>query len=167
MNTPVTIPEFEMGEQFIQLRPCLGNYKYRFLLLQNIEIYFFNPFVTRKERILFKDTDGNVWMEITRYSIIIHKKYAWDGCTPKRWFGIWWGTPDFKKTIIASLIHDALLQFSSTKHFPLSRKEVDSIFKELLRKNNFSLYHLYYLGVRFGSKYLKSEYKNIESELKE
>lgn len=165
MNKPATIPEFVLGEQFIQLRPKLGNYKYRFLLLQNLEIPFLCPFLPKGQHVLFKDMDGNIWMEMTRKSIIINKGYAWDGCTPKKWMGIWWGVPDFPETIIASLIHDSLIQFSKTKHFTLSRFEIDNIFKEILRRNHFPLYHLYYIGARIGSILFKSKYKNIKSEL--
>lgn len=165
MNKPALIPEFTLGEQFLELRPRLGDYKYRFLLLQTLEMEFLCPFMPRGQRIKFKDTSGNIWMEMTRKSIIVHKGYAWDGCTPKRWFGIWWGTPDFPETIVASLIHDVLLQFSKTDHFPLSKYEIDNIFKEILRRNRFSFRSLYYFGVRIGSMIFNKKYKNVVSEL--
>lgn len=165
MNKPEAIPEFTLGEHFIQLRPNSGNHDYRFLLIEDLEIPFLCPLLPKGQHVLFKDKGGTTWMEMTRKSIIIHKGYAWDGCTPKKWLGIWWGVPDFPDTIMASLVHDSLIQFSETKHFTLSRFEIDNIFKEILKLNQFTLYQIYYLGARFGSRFFKSKYKNIKSEL--
>ena len=89
-------------------------------------------------------------------NITIRKEYAWDGCSPKInimdlfLFGIPDGIIDFHtfkpKTYYASLVHDALYQYSS--RLPVKRKSADKMFFVLLRKNDFQLARLYYWAVR-------------------
>ena len=85
--------------------------------------------------------------------------YAWDGCSPKfKFLGLWlWGIPDGaldimtgkSATYYASMFHDALYQHLGTKGFPLTRKECDIIFGEIL--GSYSLAGTYYTFVRiFG-----------------
>ena len=89
------------------------------------------------------------------YDFSVTRTYAWDGCTPKRFF--YWiavvGTPDWwhaARTIQtidrdgrpvdrevawqiahhASLVHDALYQY--LEHIPLNKNEVDRLFFEIL-----------------------------------
>lgn len=154
MNYPIAIPTFKRGEQFKELSPKDGSYKNRYVTSQYIELVFEHPIIGPTQKITFGDEKGNIWLTITHKSIIISKDYAWNGCSPKKWWGFWWGTPDFEKTIIASLVHDALIQFINTKHFPFSRYECDNIFKNILNQNKFKLVDEYYVGVRVGSKIL-------------
>jgi hypothetical protein len=99
--------------------------------------------------------------------------YAWDGCSPKKNFiDIIWGTPDGRFDLItekqityfASMIHDALYQYS--RQISLSRKEVDTLFKLNLQKSDFILANIYFLFVRtfggfFGKFTVKESITNI------
>lgn len=104
----------------------------------------------------------------------VKRAYAWDGCTPKRFF--WWfmvfGTPDFwhqERTIKtidadgrivdravvwqlahhASLVHDALYQY--LEHIPLGKKDVDRLFYEMLKESGLCrpFAKIYHLAVRW------------------
>lgn len=90
--------------------------------------------------------------EIMRWegnTITIFRGYSWNGCSPKIKIGRrWFGTPDFKQTLEASLIHDAFCQFLHTTHFPLTRSQVDVYFLQTLLANKFKLSTLYYNSVR-------------------
>jgi hypothetical protein len=165
MNQIETIPLFEKGVQYKELNPYTGGYKYRFVTLRNIEIFFINPLLPIGDIIEFSDEKNNIWLTITHKSIIISKNYAWDGCTPKIWWGVWWGTPDFECTRLASLVHDALLQFHRTQRFPLCRYEIDNIFKSILHQNKCSLKYLYYVGVRIGSGFPSKPNIKLQSAL--
>jgi hypothetical protein len=129
MNSIESLPDFVKGSHYREYTPREGGYRYRYVTTEDIEIMFIHPLVYRGYKIDFKDLDGRIWMSIYPHKIVISKNYAWDGCTPKRWWGIWWGVPDFKETVLASLIHDALLQFENTKHSPFGRYEIDNYFK--------------------------------------
>lgn len=165
MNNPKLLPAFKLGEQYIERSPKEANFKYRFLLKEDIEVHFTHPLVDEKYEIEFKDPAGNRWMKMSGTSLIIFKDYAWDGCTPKKWWGAWWGTPDFKKTALASLVHDVLIQFFKTNHFPFSRVDVDKVFKHILHYNRFILYPIYYAGVRIGTQFPDKDYGAVYSEL--
>ena len=93
------------------------------------------------------------------------RPYAWDGNTPKWEFGKKWfgkdqfiiGTPDGYRNILedfpgnfpltwkASLIHDAFYQYLHV--IPIIKKEVDKIFRDILKEEKFFLWRLYYLAV--------------------
>ena len=115
------------------------------------------------------------------YDYSKRRTYAWDGCTPKRYF--FWiailGTPDWwhkKEKILtlsdsneiidqemfwpiahhASLVHDALYQYLDT--IPIAKKHVDKLFFEMLRESGvcFCVAKIYHLAVRyFGAKDVK------------
>ena len=107
------------------------------------------------------------------YDFDTRRCYAWDGCTPKRWF--FWlmlvGTPDgwtaridaltlrdrqlVSKPVLwplahhASLIHDALYQYLHI--IPVSKRRVDRLFHDMLRESGMPapLATLYYLFVKY------------------
>ena len=164
MNIIELFPEFEKNIHYKEYSPLEGGYKYRFVTIHDIEFRFLHRIIPRGQKILFKDAKGKIWMTIFSNKVIISKGYAWDGCTPKKWWGIWWGVPDFKKTALASLLHDALIQFQHTKHSQFNRYEIDNYFKFILKDNEFVLSELYYIGVRIGSKFSDKKY-NVYSEL--
>lgn len=164
-HNSVAVPTFDLGVHYKELSPKDGGYKYRFVTMDDIEISFDANLIPEGYSILFKDTKDRVWMTIKYDKIIISKNYAWDGCTPKKWWGFWWGTPDFQKTIIASLIHDALLQFHNCDHFPFVRDEIDHIFKNVLLHRKFTFTPIYYVGVRVGSKIYTKPHTNVLSEI--
>lgn len=156
--------QFTENLDYKELSPKDGKYKYKFVTLKDINIEFSDSLGLRNSKLIFKDSKDRIWLTIIENKIVISKNYAWDGCTPKKWWGIWWGSPDFEKTILASLIHDVLLQFHQTDHFPISRYDIDLIFKEIMNHYNFIGKSIYYLGARFGSVFLSSKHKNVYSQ---
>ncbi|MEK6744510.1 MAG: hypothetical protein AABZ15_12925 [Nitrospirota bacterium] len=111
-----------------------------------------NPGKSRVKR------ENNVW-KVT-YNFAVRKTYAWDGCTPKRffyWVAVvgapdWWHAPQKIETIEfkdcafsiepkipdpvwqiahrASLIHDALYQYLD--HHRIAKEDVDRLFHVML-----------------------------------
>ena len=109
-----------------------------------------------------------------KYDYSVKRTYAWDGCTPKKWF-YWFiliGTPDFwhkeekitrlddsfkpvTKTVFwqqahhASLIHDALYQYLGIH--TISKKDVDKLFYTMLRESgmNFIIANFYHFAVKY------------------
>ena len=85
--------------------------------------------------------------------------YAWDGCTPKfSVLDLVFGTPDGipnektrkPKAYYASLLHDVLYQFLDAD-LPMSRKQADEVFREILTRDHFAPRPIYYAAVRiFG-----------------
>lgn len=100
-------------------------------------------------------------LQTVEYDFTKTRTYAWDGCTPKRWF-FWFalfGTPDWdeKLEVIttidteqnclvtknrfwqrahhASLVHDALYQYLDS--IPLSKNDVDELFYQMLIDSGF------------------------------
>lgn len=157
----IQIPSFERGKDFEELSPKEGKYKYRYKTKRCVIIKW-SGYISRGTKIRFYDKKGREWLYMDDYHMIIHNHYYWDGCTPKKHTPIfgWVGTPDTEKTILASLIHDVLCQFQDTKHMPLSRYQIDNIFKFILKEKKFILSDVYYIGVRIGSLFNKINYKN-------
>ena len=115
---------------------------------------------TFAEDCAFEDSSGKRRLEMRMNGEIkVLAGYAWDGCTPK--FSLWdicVGIPDGvpnaatkkPKAYYASLLHDALYQFSiQGLPAPLDqRHEVDRIFLELLERDGFAPRRVYYRMVR-------------------
>ena len=108
------------------------------------------------------------------YDFSVRRAYAWDGCTPKRWF-FWlalFGTPDWSEnaeSIVsfdsagkrepkqmfwqrahhASLVHDALYQYLDL--IPIAKQDVDNLFHDMLKVSGLHpwLAKLYHLAVRY------------------
>lgn len=107
--------------------------------------------------ISFRDRHGVEWARFAGPVFSLAPRYRWNGCSPKRWvpfFG-WIGTPDCRGdltgrggSILASGIHDAMSQFQKTQHFPLSRKEIDVCFYDILKLAGFPLALPYFSAVR-------------------
>jgi hypothetical protein len=164
MNYPI-LPSFIEDIDYKELSPLDGEYSYRFTTKKDIVIYFTNRIIPKGQELTFSDNKNRVWLTIRDNQITISKDYAWDGCTPKKWWGGWWGTPDFEKTKLASLVHDVLLQFHQTDHFPLSRYEIDNMFKNILHQKGFIFEDIYYIGVRINSNLPHKKNNNVYSEL--
>lgn len=104
----------------------------------------------------------NEWLSLSVEGKVVvkgrhYKGYAWDGCSPKlKIRDIYFGTseavlnPDTgqSKTYYASLIHDIFYQFSRELRSQVSRKEVDSEFYRILKRDKFVFARLYYYAVR-------------------
>ena len=119
------------------------------------------------------EQNNKIWLVITMDgNIIIAADYAWDGCSPKinlagRIIGVPEGeiNPDTGKprTYYASLIHDALLQFSSDPRMRFSRAQIDEMFYDILKRDGFKAAPLYYFVVRkLGGLYARFLSKHIE-----
>ena len=104
----------------------------------------------------------NEWFTLEKDGTVIvrgsnKKGYAWDGCSPKIKFkDICLGTPDAvlnwetkkPKSYYASMIHDVFYQFSKDVKSFVKREEVDLLFYDILKENNFRLAKVYYRAVR-------------------
>ncbi len=135
-----------------------------------------------KSNLLNRTCDFN-WLSISADGTITvkgsHKNgYTWDGCTPKKNFAhITWGNFDgqlyrFKKgdykpyAYYASMIHDVLYQYK--RCVPVTRKETDKIFHEMLKDAGFMWAGVFYIGVRaLGWIYSGWKYKTTEEIEKE
>ena len=128
---------------------------------------------------------------IVDYDFSVKRSYAWDGCTPKRWF--FWlaliGTPDWAQKIEvirtiddetpckkkeqfwqqahhASLVHDALYQYLDS--IPIPKQDVDNLFHEMLIESGFSgiMAKIYHLAVRYlGARDVGENDSNSNSKL--
>ncbi|QCK15644.1 DUF1353 domain-containing protein [Mangrovivirga cuniculi] len=126
------------------------------------------------------------WLSISKDGKITVKGsykdgYAWDGCTPKmNLFHITWGNFDGKLkrfgkgnykpyTYYASMVHDVLYQYKRCA--PITRKEADRIFYNMLKESGFMWTPVFYLGVRaFGWWFCGWKYKTtkeVEDGLKD
>ncbi len=116
----------------------------------------------------FHDQDGTLRLTITPSGLmIIHKGYAWDGCSPKfrignLYLGTWDGTLDDimgrdtskPRCYYPSCVHDVGYQFMHHQDFPYRRDQLDVFFLDLMEFYDFKLRVPYYLAVRtFGGVY--------------
>jgi len=128
-------PEFNVGINYREQHPTLeAARKWRYITLQDVMIEL-DVDVKRLQDVAFFCGKHRERMVLVGNVLMIRAGYAWNGCTPKRWSSVlqrWVGTPDFQETILASLFHDALYQFSRTEHFPFHKSEVDSLFYNII-----------------------------------
>lgn len=128
------------------------------LIIYTLEDDFHYKSSSSFERDFVFSIDTKIWLILSwNGNIEIRKGYSWDGCSPKfEMFGKVWGTPDgsinkdtsLPKTYRASLVHDALLQFSQSEVMPFTRKEIDKLFYFILKQDKFKFAYLYYIFVR-------------------
>lgn len=127
-----------------------GNRKWRFATLEVVK------YKIKHIDAEFKDESGVLRAFIKDNELNILPNYAWNGCSPKYFVGIWWGTPDFEKSLRASLIHDVLYQFSDNINFCLSFQECNDIFYNIGKEDGFKLVGVYYYFVnKFGKSFFK------------
>jgi hypothetical protein len=136
-------PEFLENEHFRRNPKGRGKWKLTTLrttrLLLDIRI---------SETISFRDRNGLEWMRLEptacgRAQMTIREGYSWDGATK---------VPDFG-FFLETLVHDVLYQFRLTQHFPMSRRECDEAFLDLMKLSGKPrlLVVVYWRGVRmFG-----------------
>jgi hypothetical protein len=152
MNLIKSIPQVEEGIDYERNDPRAPLFKYRFTLLKDVLIETNCVFVPANSKIEFKDEKGETWMTFHSTSIQIHKNYQWDGCFSKIYFfGLWLGMPDFKETVLGSLLYNAFLQFLDHTRFPFLKRSCDTIFKEILLLEEFKFPQLYYNVARTGT----------------
>lgn len=107
--------------------------------------------------VMFTDVSDTPWLMIDAAGVMtIAKGYASDGCSPKYRLRKWIiGTPDgsvcpfckLPETYYAFYVHDALCQFAGHKDMPWSRAEIDQIFYDVLKRDNFKWAGFYYWAV--------------------
>lgn len=103
----------------------------------------------------FHDPKGNEWLTLQGDKATVRKGYAWDGCSPKvRFLGKWHGTPDYEGTRLGSLLHDSFCQFLHCKCHPLTKKQCDELFGEVMKSQGFAVWQTYMMAVMtFGGCY--------------
>lgn len=86
----------------------------------------------------------NEWIEISNGAILIHRGYAWDGCSPAVRLpgGLWLGTPDGPlqpdgrpQSYYASLVHDPLCQWAA--EIPIQQVATVALFGDMLQEAGF------------------------------
>jgi hypothetical protein len=120
--------------------------KYRFTLMAPATFYLSSDFPDLPEKWESPGADGKVWLTLEGRVARIPLGYSWNGCSPRPLgkYGIWWlGTPDFPSTINASLLHDALYQHLDAPGFPLTRRQCDEAFLQVMQWHRFPLARIY------------------------
>ena len=109
---------------------------------------------------IFRDRKGKIRLIIeTDGRLTVTRGYTWNGCSPKICIlDLFLGTPDGavykptgrQKTYYASMVHDALYQFLDAEA-PITRKQADKCFLQLMEESEFILGGIYWFAVRiFG-----------------
>jgi hypothetical protein len=117
--------------------------KWKYVLLQPVVVRC-DWMLTQVPLRLVRERYGVTLGEIHRYYIRINPGYAWDGCSC---------SPDHPQTMLASLVHDFLYQFSGVPGFPpqISRFTADELFEQIARESGCRWAWLYRLGLALGS----------------
>lgn len=105
----------------------------------------------------FYDCQGLKWCELEGRYLTTEPHYAWNECSPKVCYGLWWVTPDLPGAHEASFVHDQLCQFFNVEDFPFSKVQVDQIFYNLLKKNKFCLAGMHHGAVKQFGNYHQNE----------
>lgn len=145
------LPAFRLGEHYRELSPEEGKRRWRWETVKPVTLEL--AFPGWKEEIAFLDGRGIERAVLIGNRWTMHPGYAWNGCSPKRWVPClgWIGTPDTPDNLLGSAFHDLGCQFVETKHFPLSRAQVDELFGLILRRSGFKWAGLYSGAVKdFG-----------------
>lgn len=141
---------------------------YRFKLLKSAIFTFKEAIIPPPRRLSFR-TDGKEWLRIESHRMIVASGYAWNGNSVKkgvRLLGrdVWLGTPDFiPGTLAASLIHDALFQYSGIYQMPIWLDDANDIYEASCRQHNFPLTAVYRAALdEFSSTYWGKSSPNQE-----
>lgn len=134
-----------------------GKRKWRYIVTDTIKLRMIGGGLGHRNCQLL--INGKVIAEIKNGFLIIYAGYAWNGCSPKRYvgwppFGMWVGTPDFEETIMASLGHDVLFQFSALLDYCMN--EVNMFFFNWMEVDGLdeSLVDIYHGAVKnFGKRF--------------
>jgi hypothetical protein len=156
---------------FRKLHPTKeGKRVYRFLTTTIVRQKLYGDLAKHKDS-TFYDYKYAPRMWIRKGYIYINSSYAWNGCSPKRYIGWppvgkWVGTPDFDDTIIPSLIHDALFQFSKIGSYTIDQANWQ--FYQMLLDRGFALAEQYYDAVDiFGAKFWGKDPQTVRIEYDE
>lgn len=142
------LPIFREGVNWRELSPEEGKFRWRFEILRPISLDLDLPL---RQQIGFFDREGRKWASFDSNRFTIEAGYRTRGVRPKRWFRIqssgcagWLGMPDFRGgpdgqggNLLASTFLDACRQFANTRHMPLSSREVNMGYYQILRLAGF------------------------------
>ena len=147
-----SLPLFSRNIEFRELTPKEGKYLYRYITLKDIRVVW-TGLVEKGVQVVCSDVQGRIWLTIDSEGFTISKDYAWNGCSPKKYIPLfgWVGTIDFPKTILGSLCHDALVQFTKVRNFPLKRTQCDNVLRDILSLEGFEGSEIYYYGASIGT----------------
>lgn len=144
----ITAPQFSEGRDFRRMAVAESGGTYRFKLLKCAIFSFKDAILPIPQRLSFR-TDGKEWLRVEPHRVIVGGGYAWNGNSCKRGVRIlgrdvWLGTPDFDPgTLAASLIHDALFQYSGLHQLPFSLEEANDIYAACCHQKHFRLTFAY------------------------
>ena len=164
MGAPRFPWNFSPGIEYRFMDPSESGGVYRFVLLRKVThvLHFEHPDMR------FVDVDGREWARIEDGVLSIRTGYAWNGCSPKRWWGVcWWGTPDFVFTRRGSLVHDVLFQVSGTKDFRATMGQCNELFRRIMLADGGPAWMvgIYFAAVqKLGRKFFGKKDANIHSE---
>jgi len=141
-------PTLSEGTDFRRMAVAESGGVYRFKLLKCAIFTFKDSIILPPQRLSFR-ADGREWLRLESHRAIVANCYSWNGNSVKkgiRIFGrdVWLGTPDFDPgTLAASLIHDALFQYSGLFQMPLWLDDANDCYEQCCRQNNFKLTGVY------------------------
>jgi len=141
-------PPFSEGVDFRRMAAAESGGVYRFQLIKPAVFTFKSAILQPPCRLSFR-TDDREWLRVEPHRMIVANGYAWNGNSVKRGIrlmgrDVWLGTPDFDPgTLTASLIHDALFQYSGLYQMPVSREDANDIYEACCRQNKFRLTRIY------------------------
>lgn len=93
---------------------------------------------------------GNLVLELSGRVLTVYRGYHFDGCSL---------APDYSRALKGCCVHDALLQICELYPQAMSEDAAHRLFREVLKRDKFPLYHLYYW---FASKFY-STFKKMKS----
>ena len=116
----------------------ITGWKWRFTKLHIFEL----PWYHGGDPLVITSQSGNELVKLQRNTLIIYPHYHFDGATY---------APDFFEVLRAAAVHDALLQLSENHPQMVTRKMANEAFKKQMRADGFTLWPLYYIGVKLYS----------------
>lgn len=128
-----------------------GKTPWRYKLITDYRIEVITPWSNRKEVFLFLCKNEKEYHEFGRLHsgiLTLRNQYAIDGATC---------APDIKSMFPAIFFHDIGCQFCDVDGSPFTREDIDLGFYELARKTNPVASHIYFRGVRFGARFMRSK----------
>jgi len=120
----------------------ITGWKWRFTKLHIFEL----PWYHGGDPLVITSQSGNELVKLQRNTLIIYPHYHFDGATY---------APDFKNVLLATAVHDALLQLADKYPLQLTTDQAHEAFKVQMQRDGFKLSGLYFFGVSFWFK-LKS-----------
>lgn len=141
-------PHLSEGTDFRVMAVAESGGVYRFKLMKSALFTFKEAIIQPPCRLSFR-TAGKEWLRIEPHRMIVARNYSWNGNSIKRGVrllgrDVWLGTPDFiPGTLAASLIHDALFQYSGIFQMPLWLDDANDIYEACCRQHHFKLAAVY------------------------